>query len=62
MFVIITGLVVFTILTNQLFNEKEIETKEGALKRLTQVQKRKTIETDLAENRKVDIRNLERTP
>ena len=45
-------------MSNQIFNEKEIEVKEGALKRLTQVQKRKTVEVDLAENRKVDLRNL----
>lgn len=45
-FVIVTGLTIFTILTNQLFNEKETEAKEGALKRLTQIQKRKTIESD----------------
>lgn len=58
-FVIMTGLTIFTIMANQLFNEKETETKEGALKKLTQVQKRKTIEADLAENRKIDIRNIE---
>ena len=57
-----TGMTVFTIMSNQIFNEKEIEVKEGALKRLTQVQKRKTVEVDLAENRKIDLHNLEKTP
>jgi len=61
-FVIMTGLTIFTIVTNQVFNEKESEAKESALKRLTQIHKRKTIETDLVENRKIDLKNIESLP
>ena len=47
LFVILTGMTAFTIISNEFFNEKEIEAKEGALKKMTQLQKRKTIEADL---------------
>jgi hypothetical protein len=60
-FVIITGLAIFTVMANQLFNEKETETKESALRKLTQIQKRKTIESELVENKRIDIRNIEST-
>ena len=43
LFVILTGLVVFTIMMNDIFSEKEIEQKENSLKKLTQIHKRKTI-------------------
>ena len=58
LFVIVTGLFFLTIFMNQAFSEKQMEVKEGALKRLTQIQKRKTIETDLIENRKADVKNI----
>ena len=46
-FVIMTGLMILLVLMNQSYSQKEIETKEGALKKLTQIQKRKTIASDL---------------
>ena len=57
-YVIMTGLVLFTVLVNQSFSEEEVEAKEGALKKLTEVQRRKTIVADLVENRRVDLANL----
>lgn len=44
-FVLIAGLTIFTFLTNEMFNDKDIKVKEGALKKLTQIHKRKTIES-----------------
>jgi hypothetical protein len=38
-----------------------VEAKEGALKKLTQVQKRKTIVSDLVENRRIDLQNLKKS-
>lgn len=38
-----------------------MEVKEGALKKLTQVQKRKTIVSDLVENRRIDLQNLKKS-
>ena len=49
-------------MTNQIYSEKEVEAKEGALKRMTQVQKRKTIEVELVDNKKIDLRNMEPLP
>ena len=49
-------------MTNQIYSEKEVEAKEGALKRMTQVQKRKTIEVELVDNKKIDLRNIETLP
>lgn len=45
LFVIITGLTIFTVITTMTFNQREIQAKEGALKKLTQIHKRKTIES-----------------
>ena len=60
-FVMMTGLMIFLVVANHSFSQKEIETKEGALKKLTQIQKRKTIAADLVENRKIDVRNIEQS-
>lgn len=46
-FVMMTGLMIFLVIANQSYSQKEVETKEGALKKLTQIQKRKTIAADL---------------
>lgn len=46
---------------NHIFSEKEVEEKENALKKLTQIHKRKTIESDLLENRKLDLASIERS-
>jgi hypothetical protein len=56
-----TGLAIFTVLANESFSEREVEAKEGVLKKLTQIQKRKTIASDLLENRRMDIKNLEQS-
>jgi hypothetical protein len=57
-FVLMTGLTLFTVMMNQIFSEKEVEEKENALKKLTQIHKRKTIESDLVENRKLDLESM----
>lgn len=61
-FVLLTGITFFTLITNQIFSQRETEVKEGALARLTQVHKRKTIQSDLIDTKKVDLANLEKSP
>ena len=46
-FVIIIGLTIFTIMLNQTFSERQVTQKETALKKLTEIHKRKTIQSDL---------------
>ena len=43
LFIILTGLIIFTVVVNQVYSEKEVEQKESALKKLTAIHKRKTI-------------------
>jgi hypothetical protein len=50
------------LISNEFFNTREMEAKEGSLRKMTQIQKRKTVEADLVENRKADIRNIEIMP
>jgi len=45
-------------MVNDLYADTEIAEKEGAIKRLTKIHKRKTIDSDSLENVKMEIRAI----
>lgn len=44
---------------NRIYAEKEVVEKENAIKRLTKIHKRKTIDSDILEDKKIEVRGLE---
>ena len=56
------GLMCLWMMMNTLYNEKQQEEHENSLMRLTRIHQRKTIESDLVENKVKDLRSIEENP